>query len=112
MEEIQTKIINIVLKHKIHKIQIKIKEIVMSFKSIQKNLIFNKLKLIPQLMKMKWKKNIFKIIISDIILVFIGIYIDFKLYLFIKNKPRIATNYSLNNFLQIIKKKEKRSRKS
>jgi len=51
--------------------------------------------------------NIFKIIISDFILVFIGIYIDFKLYLFIKNKPRIATNYSLNNFLQIIKKKRK-----
>jgi len=51
--------------------------------------------------------NIIKIIFSDFILIFIGIYIDFKLYLFIKNKPKIASNLILNNKLQVIKKKRK-----
>ncbi len=51
--------------------------------------------------------NIIKIIFSDFILIFVGIFIDFKLYLFIKNKPKIASNLILNNKLQVIKKQRK-----
>lgn len=56
--------------------------------------------------------NIFKIIFSDFILIFMGIYIDFKLYLFIKNKPKISNNLRQNNNKRQIIKKQRKEKES